>query len=165
MGFEFHLPYVTKDSNDTSLLVAAGPDVAVNLILSLPFIKAMGMIVDFIDNVCDARHLICNPFPINFRCATKSIPVCGDRDAASHSIKIQEVLHALGSIKAYFTAHATSTLPRGNHAAHESPATTSSFGKPSHVTFDFGRRWVPPLKSADDTNNYVHHVLGDMGYL
>ena len=30
------------------LLVAAGPDVAVNLILGLPFIKATGMIVDFI---------------------------------------------------------------------------------------------------------------------
>ncbi len=165
VGFKLHLPYVTKDGNDTSLLVAAGPDVAVNLILGLPFIKATGMIIDFINNVCDARHLICDPFPIDFRCSTKSIPVCGDRDAASHSIKIQEVLCALGSIKAYFTAHATSTLPSGNHAAHKSPATTSSVSKPSHVTFGFGCRWVPPSKSADDTNDYVHHVLGDMGYL
>ena len=66
VGFEIHLPYVTKDRNDTSLLVAAGPDVAVNLILGLPFNKATGMIVDFIDNVCDAKHLICNPFPIDF---------------------------------------------------------------------------------------------------
>jgi hypothetical protein len=123
------------------------------------------MIVNFIDNICDAMHFICNPFPIDFCCATKSIPVCGDRNAASHSIKIQEVLCALGSIKAYFTAHAMSTLPSGNHAAHESPATTSLVGKPSHITFGFGRRWVPPSKSADDTNDYVHHVLGDMGYL
>ncbi len=66
VGFKIHLPYVTKDGNDTSLLVAAGPDVAVDLILGLPFIKATGMIVDFIDNVCDAKHLICDPFPIDF---------------------------------------------------------------------------------------------------
>jgi hypothetical protein len=85
--FELHLPYVTKDGNNTSLLAVAGPDVAVNLILGLPFIKATGMIADFIDNVCEDKHLICAPFPIDFCRATKSIPVCGDPDAASHSIK------------------------------------------------------------------------------
>jgi len=96
VGFEIHLPYVTKDGNDTSLLVAAGPDVAVNLILGLPFIKATGMIIDFIDNVCDAKHLICEPFPIDYHRATKSIPILGNRDAGSHSVEIQEVLRALG---------------------------------------------------------------------
>jgi hypothetical protein len=45
------------------------------------------MIIDFIDNVCDAKHLICEPFPIDIRRATKSIPVIGDRDAGSHSVK------------------------------------------------------------------------------
>jgi hypothetical protein len=99
VGFEIHLPYITKDGNDTSLLVAAGPDDAINLILGLPFIKAMGMIINFIDNVCDAKHLICDPFPIDFCRTTKSIPVIGDRDVGSHSVEFQEVLHALGSIK------------------------------------------------------------------
>jgi hypothetical protein len=101
VGFEIHLPYVTKDSNDTSLLVAAGPNVAVNLILGLPFIKAMGMIVDFIDNICEAKHLVCDPFPIDFRCARKSIPVSGVHDATSYSVEFQEVLQALSSIKAF----------------------------------------------------------------
>jgi hypothetical protein len=58
VGFEIHLPYLTKDGSETSLLVAAGPDVAVNLILGLPFIKATGMIGDFVDNVCQAKHLL-----------------------------------------------------------------------------------------------------------
>ncbi len=40
VGFEIHLDYLTKDGSETSLLVAAGPDVAVNIILGLPFIKA-----------------------------------------------------------------------------------------------------------------------------
>jgi hypothetical protein len=52
VGFEIHLPYLTKDGSETSLLVAAGPNVAVNLILGLPFIKATGMIGNFVNNVC-----------------------------------------------------------------------------------------------------------------
>jgi hypothetical protein len=141
VGFEIHLPYVTKDGNDTSLLVAAGPDVgAVNLILGLPFIKATGMIIDFIDNVCDAKHLICEPFPIDYRRATKSIPVLGDRDAGSHSVEIQEVLRALGSIKAFFAANASGATPIGSHAV-----LPPSIGAPTNnVTFDINRRWVPP---------------------
>ncbi len=165
VGFEIHLPYVTKDGNDTSLLVAAGPDVAVNLILGLSFIKATGMIVDFIDNICDAKHLICNPFPIDFCCATKSIPVVGDRDAGSHSVKFHEVLCALGSIKAYFAANASGITPSGNPATSHTRVITPSIGAPANVPFNLNRRWVPPSKSVNDTNNYVHHVLGDMGYL
>ncbi len=165
VGFEIHLPYVTKDGNDTSLLIAAGPDVAVNLILGLPFIKATGMIVDFIDNVCDAKHLICAPFPIDFCRATKSIPVVGDCDAGSHSVEFHEVLRALGSIKAYFAANASGTTPSGNPAASHTRVITPLIGVPDNVTFDLNHRWVPPSKSANDTNDYVHHVLGDMGYL
>jgi hypothetical protein len=166
VGFEIHLPYVTKDGNDTSLLVAAGPDVAVNLILGLPFIKATGMIVDFIDNVCDAKHLICDPFPIDFCRATKSIPVVGVHDAAPHSVEIQEVLRALASIKALISAQASGATLSGYPAAGTPRAITPSLGAPArNVTFDINNRWVPPSKSAGDTNDYVHHVLGDMGYL
>ncbi len=90
VGFEIHLPYLTKDGNETSL-VAAGPDVAVNLILGLPFIKATGMIADFVNNVCQAKHLLCDPFPIDFRCATKSIPAIEGRGNAAHSAEFIEV--------------------------------------------------------------------------
>ncbi len=102
VGFEVHLPYLTKDGNETSLLVAAGPNVAVNLILGLPFIKATGMIADFVNNVCQANQLLWDPFPINFRHATKSIPAVGGCDSASHSTKFQEFHQALGMLRAYF---------------------------------------------------------------
>ena len=42
VGFEIHLLYVTKDGNDTSHLVAAGPNVAVNLILGSLLSKRWG---------------------------------------------------------------------------------------------------------------------------
>jgi hypothetical protein len=75
VGFEVYLPYLSKDRNETCLLVAAGPDISVNLILGLPFIEATGMIADFVDNVCQAKHFLCEPFPIDFRCAMTLIPV------------------------------------------------------------------------------------------
>ena len=52
VGFDIHLPYTTKDGNNTSLLVIVGPNVAVNLILGLQFIKVTDMIADFVDYVC-----------------------------------------------------------------------------------------------------------------
>jgi hypothetical protein len=115
VGFEIHLPYTTKDGNETSLLVATGPDVAVNLILGLPFIKAMGMIVDFIDNVCQAKHLLCDPFPIDFRRATKSIPALGDRDAAGNGVDFSEVDQVLGTLRGHFarTAGTPTADPSG----------------------------------------------------
>jgi hypothetical protein len=163
VGFELHLPYVTKDGNETSLLVATDPDIAVNLILGLQFIKVMGMIAGFINNVCEAKHLICDPFPINFCRATKSIPVCGDCDAASHSIKFQEVFEALGSITAYL-ARSFGTLLLGPLVPPSTPTAVPDV-HPRRFAFGFGCRWEAPLKSADDTNDYHHQVLGDLGYL
>jgi hypothetical protein len=57
--FDIHLPYYTKDSNTTSLLVAAGPDVAVNIVLGLPFITATSMVANFVDRAF-ARQRICS---------------------------------------------------------------------------------------------------------
>ncbi len=104
IGFDIHLPYTTKDGSYTSLLVAAGPNLAVNLILGLPFIKATGMIADFVDNVCEAKNLLCNPFPIDFKCAMKSIPVFQESKAASklHNKEVQHTLHVLGMLKTFY---------------------------------------------------------------
>ncbi len=162
VGFEIHLPYATKDGNDTSLLVAAGPDVAVNLILGLPFIKATGMIVDFIDNVRQAKHLLCDPFPIDFRRATKSIPVLGDRDAAGHGVDFSEVDHVLGKLRGHFArAAGTPTFDPSGTASQTS--VISGGTPPKHVNFK--TRWVAPPKLANNTNDYQHQVLGDLGYL
>jgi hypothetical protein len=154
VGFELHLPYVTKDRNKTSLLIAAGPDVAVYLIPGLSFIKAAGMISNFINNLCKAKHLICDPFPINFRHATKSIPVCGDQDAASHSIKFKEVHKALGFIKVYFSCRKVAS-PLGLLVPPSTPMAIPD-EHPRHISFGSGLCWVPPSKSVTDTNDYHH---------
>jgi hypothetical protein len=67
VGFQFHLPYKTKDGGDASFVIATGPHVSVNTILGLPFVVATGMIIDFVDNVADCKYLDCPPFPIDFQ--------------------------------------------------------------------------------------------------
>ncbi len=174
VGFDIHLPYITKDHSSTSLLVATGPDVAVNLILGLPFIKATGMIADFVNNVCEAKNLLCDPFPINFKCATKSIPVFQDSKAASklHNKEVQHTLHILGMLKSFYERkdadgkwlHIIKPSPEGksNPPNHQAP---SSGGQPSDRVVCFGDRWIPPATLADDTEDYHDQVLGDLGYL
>jgi hypothetical protein len=49
VAFKFKLPYFTKDGNATTFMVAAGPNITVNTILGLPFIKQSKMIVDVAD--------------------------------------------------------------------------------------------------------------------
>jgi hypothetical protein len=98
VGFEIHLPYLTKDGSKTSLLIAASPDVAVNLILGLPCIKATGMIGDFVNNDFQAKHLLCNPFPTDFKCATKSIPVFTAAPAPCNVQDTRDPLHVLAAL-------------------------------------------------------------------
>jgi hypothetical protein len=102
VGFKIFLPYLNKDGNETSLIIAAGPNVAVNLILGLSFITTTGMIADFVDNVCQTKHLLADPLTINVRCAMESIPVIGGRDSALHCAKFWEVHQDLRLLNAYF---------------------------------------------------------------
>jgi len=169
VGFEIHLPYSTKDGNDTSLLVAAGPDVAVNLVLGLPFIKATGMVADFVDNVCEAKNLLCEPFPIDFKRATKSVPVFQSNSQAS-DIPLP-TFHILGVLKSFFDDGKRGSLPHliqpgpsGSLNSRKRPAEPIR-GKPNASVVSFHDRWIPPGHPADDSSDYTHQVLGDLGYL
>ncbi len=174
VGFDIHLPYTTKDGSNTSLLDATGPNVAINHILGLPFIKTMGMIADFVNNVCETKNLLCYPFPINFICATKSILVFQESKAASklHDKELQHTIHILGMLKSFYECkdadskwlHVIKPSPEGesNPCKHQA---LSSGGQPSDRVVRFGNHWIPPATLADDINNYHNQVLGDLGYL
>jgi hypothetical protein len=125
VGFDIHLPYSTKNGNTTSLLVAAGPDVAVNIVLGLPFITATGMVADLVDNVCKAKNLLCEPSPIDFNCATKSIPVF--QSSADHlqclGRDITSILHVLGLLRSYYDKSRDGKLP---HIIGQTPEGSSN---------------------------------------
>jgi hypothetical protein len=67
VGFQFHLPYKTKEGDESSLMIATGPDVSVSTILGLPFMLGMGMILNLVNNPVEHKHLACPPFPIDYR--------------------------------------------------------------------------------------------------
>jgi hypothetical protein len=82
VGFQFHLPYLMRDGQATSILIATGPHVTVNTIIGLPFIQATRMIIDLSDNVTDMRALDASPFPLEYCCATVHVPIVDEADAA-----------------------------------------------------------------------------------
>jgi hypothetical protein len=78
VGFQFHLPYLTCEGSPTSLVIAAGPGVTVNMILGLPFITQIKMVIDTSNQVAELHAFDTPPFPIDFRCAMCAIPVIDD---------------------------------------------------------------------------------------
>jgi hypothetical protein len=120
VGFEINLLLVTKDRNSTSLMVTTGPNVAVNIVLGLSFIKATGMVSNFVDNICDAMNLLREPFPIDIKRATKSIPVfqSSPDHAACIGSETASILHVLGLLRSYYDQSLGGKLP---HVITQSP--------------------------------------------
>ena len=83
VGLQFHLLYCTSGGDFLSLLVATGPNVSVNMIIGLLFIKATRMILDFVDNMAECKHLDCPPFPMDFWHTSNYFPVA---DAPAHHL-------------------------------------------------------------------------------
>ena len=104
LTFQFHLPYFTKDGSATSFVLATGPQVSVNSVLDLPLITATSMILNFNDNVVQAKNLDCPPFPIDFCCATKTISAIKDnKDPKTHHIEFENRQQILQKTDAYIT--------------------------------------------------------------
>jgi hypothetical protein len=84
VSFLFCFPYKTSDGNDSSFMVATGPNVSVNTIIGLPFIKGVGMIIDTVDDVAECKYLDCPPFLIDYRCTSNQVPVMDEPSVPVH---------------------------------------------------------------------------------
>ncbi len=81
-----------------------------------------------------------HPFPIDFKCATKSIPVFQESKAASklHNKEVQHTLHVLGMLKTFYARkdadgkwlHIIKPSPEGAKNPHKRQAPPSG-GQPS----------------------------------
>ncbi len=103
VGFLFHLPYRTRKGNTASLMVATGPNVSVNTIIGLPFMKAMGMILDLVGKVMDCRYLDCPPFPVDFRRSSNHVPVIDEPSdtPANHATPHLQIIKEVENIEHY----------------------------------------------------------------
>ena len=175
VGFQFHLPYRTSGGASLSLLIATGPNVSVNTIIGLPFIKATGMILDFVDNVAEYRRLDCPPFPMDFWCTSNHVPVA---EAPTHHLGPYEtsVLKELRNLKHWYNAKVMagsssvqnlavyfgSKLQKRVYIPDSDSIITAK--SPNSILDDC---WVPPssMPPDDSSNDYHQQVLREDGYL
>jgi hypothetical protein len=74
MGFQFHLPYLTREGHTTTLSVACEPNVTINTILGLPFIQQTRMVINASDQVANLQALDNPLFQIDYHHAMCIVP-------------------------------------------------------------------------------------------
>ncbi len=106
-GFLFHLLYKTQEGNSASLMVAMGPNVSINNIIGLPFMKAMGMIPDLDDEVIvDCKYLNCPPFLVDFHRTSNHVPVMVKPSStpAHHAALYNQMIQEGENLERYYEA-------------------------------------------------------------
>jgi hypothetical protein len=102
VAFRFHFPYLTREGNPTSLLVAMGRNVTVNAILGLLFIQQTKMITNTTDQVAKIRALNAPPFPINFCHGMCAVPPVDEARAAANAALHADVVCKVENIEVFF---------------------------------------------------------------
>ena len=157
VGFQFHLPYLTRDGDATSILIATGPHVTVNTIVGLPFIQATRAVIDLSDNVVELRAFDAPPFPLEYRRATVHVPVM--EEGSEHQVHMAGAYDTLiDEINALEKHFLSATVI---HATDEEDGSRSR-----HVTF--GASPPRPTNIATTTlQSALAHAtnLGKRGYV
>jgi hypothetical protein len=146
VGFQFYLPYLMRSSQPTSILIATGPHVTVNLIAGLPFIQATGMILDMKDHDTKLKTLDMAPFPIEYRCARVHVPIVDESKIRVSIVDYQPVVKLIEELERHFAA-----------AVHPPPITTHA--SPKHVSF--GSCAVDTIVAAHSDRHSGKHGLMD----
>jgi hypothetical protein len=77
------------------------------------------MIIDTVDNVVKAKHLVCDPFPIKFCRTTKYGPAISNHRATIHYILFKEVISIIKKTNAYIAkVYAGATLASNIKGSH-----------------------------------------------
>ena len=171
VGFLFHLPYRTKDGDTASLMVATGPNVSVNTIIGLPFMKASGMILDLVDEVVDCKYLDCPPFPVDFRRTSNHVPVLDDGGTLiNHATSYVQLITEINNLERYYEAKVvagSTSEGKTSQSVHFGTKSTARDAGIDAVSTDTGpspdaslqARWVPPSQVYEDEDDYPSSAL------
>jgi hypothetical protein len=99
VAFKFKIPYHMKEGNPTTFMVAVGPNVRVNAILGLPFIKQTKMIVDAADQVAELCALDALPFPIDFCRAQCHVPTINETKVHVNMTQYADIIQEINNIE------------------------------------------------------------------
>jgi hypothetical protein len=145
------------------------------MIIGLLFIKATRMILDFVDNMAECKHLDCPPFPMDFWRTSNYFPVA---DAPAHHLGPHKtlVLKELHNLKHWYNAKvmAGSSIVQNLAVYFGSklqkrayiPNTDSIITAKSPNSI-LDNCWVPPssMPPNDSSNDYHQQVFREDGYL
>ncbi len=109
VGFQFHLPYLTREGTPTNFVIAAGHNVTVNVILGLPFITQTKMVIDTSNCILELHAFNMPPFPLDFRHAKCAIPVIDEKKAAANAALHANIVEEINSIVAHVSNKTTAT--------------------------------------------------------
>jgi hypothetical protein len=112
VAFKFKVPYLTKEGNPTTFMVAVGPNVTVNTILGPTFIKQTKMIVNVADQVAELHALDALPFPINFCHGQCHVPTINETKVHVNMTQYTNIIREINSIEQLY-----STMPVVQHTA------------------------------------------------
>jgi hypothetical protein len=177
VGFLFCLPYKTSDGDDSSFMVATGPNVSVNTIIGLPFIKGTGMIINTVDDVAECKYLDCPPFPIDYRRTLNHVPVMDEPSVPVHHAcpHLSETIREIKNLERYYDAKVQAQGSRKiqNSAVHfgsvsmarDAVSDVDRVATAPTPKTDMSSHWVPPSSVHEETEDYHSQVLREDGYL
>jgi hypothetical protein len=122
VGFQFHLPYLACSGQPTSILIATGPHVMVDLIVGLTFIQATGMILDVTDHIAELKTLGAPPFPIEYRCTMVHVPIMDESKIRVSIADYHPVVKLIEDLERHF-------------AEALNPPSITTHASPKHVSF------------------------------
>jgi hypothetical protein len=176
-SFLLHLPYRTREGDTTSLMVATGPNVSVNTIIGLPFMKATGMIIDLVNEVVECKYLDCPPFPVNFFWTSNHVPVMDDNGTPiHHASSYVQLIDEIRNLERYYDAKVMAgspTVAKLDQSVHFGTRSTARAADVDAVSIEMApspnasllARWVPPSGLPADDNNYPSSALERDGLL
>jgi hypothetical protein len=126
VGFQFHLSYFTRMGQHTSICIATGPHITVNMIVGLPFIQATGMVIDLSNHVADLRAHNTAPFPLEYRRATLHIPIVNEGAAPVNLTYYGNIIAEIQNLEKHFATAALTTTMNVNASHNVSPGLAQS---------------------------------------
>jgi hypothetical protein len=171
VGFLFHLPYRMTEGNTASLMVATGPNVSVNTIIGLPFMKALGMILDLVDEVVECKYLDCPPFLVEFRRTSNHVPVLDDGGTPiHHATSYIQLINEICNLECYYEAKVMAGSPSADKTSQSVHFGTKSTARAAGIDAvdietenspdaSLQARWVPPSHVHEDDNDYPRSAL------
>ncbi len=146
--------------------------------IGLPFIKATGMILDFVKDVAECKHLDCPHIAIDYHRTSNHVPTITENSSVPvHHIHrhVETVLTELENLERWFDAkvqagstqlkstpvHFGSMFPCRAHASKTDCDSTMTSTDRGIYT-----RWVPPtsMPPNDSSDDYHHQILQEDGY-